>query len=308
MSIELYRLVIPFLVLCAKSVHNLGVLDKEYFDESEVPNIFDEFKAVVSDPIKSRSWEREDRCRFPNANVTIRLESIRQGHWIPLALLQHSDNHLHPFVSPYGPLRCLRVMTRYDPTLKWLSLSYGCRENASSPWRWDYRFEFLPNKRIIYRDRYGCTGARQLRRTVIADTDYENFLLLHGCQSNGERYLRANGLMVLVRTLAISDAVRSAIENYTHRVLQTPSQLTYLNSESADAAPCNCSVANGFAFCDPKYRFRRDRELVPLVNRTYYRCLAVVAVLALLMATFVLVEQLYTFQSTLEEVNYTLID
>uniref|UniRef100_A0A182J3K0 Uncharacterized protein n=1 Tax=Anopheles atroparvus TaxID=41427 RepID=A0A182J3K0_ANOAO len=316
MSIEPFFGVLSLLFLQHKSVHSqlhsAKELAEEYFDESEVPNLFDGFNVAVSDPVKARSWEHRETCHFPNANGTIRLENIREGLWIPLAYLRHSDNHLHPFVSPYGPLRCLRAMTRYDPNRKWLSLRYGCRANASFPWRWDFLFEFLPNKRILYRNRYGCSGARQLRRTVIAATDHENYLVLHGCQSNADHYMRANGLMVLVRTFAPSRAVHWAIGNYTRQVLQPQTELTYLNRtadgpKSPDGS-CNCSVASGFVFCDPKYRFRRDPELVQRVNATYYRWLVLAAVVALLMTTLVLVEQLYTFQSTMVEVNYTPIN
>uniref|UniRef100_A0A182SS12 Uncharacterized protein n=1 Tax=Anopheles maculatus TaxID=74869 RepID=A0A182SS12_9DIPT len=284
----------------------------EYVDESSKPNIFEDLKIKVNGTIKENSWESGQSCLFPYANKTIHLASIREGLWIPMVYLSHTDNHLHPFISPYGELRCLRVQTRHDPLTNRLAVSYGCRTNKSAPLQWNYRFEFLANKRIYYRERYGCHRTRQLRRTVIANTDYANYVLLHGCQSNAAFFIRANALMVLVRTLNVSRDVRWAIGNYTRTVLlpKTESKLTYLNltQGALDDDVCDCSRARDFVFCDAKFRFRRDPDVVPVIKRGYYWGFMVASVVALLMTTIVLVEQLQTFRSVNDDTNYVLVD
>uniref|UniRef100_A0A182QFU2 SCP domain-containing protein n=1 Tax=Anopheles farauti TaxID=69004 RepID=A0A182QFU2_9DIPT len=288
-------------------------LTQEYFDESEVPNIF-QANSDVSDAVQTASWESDETCHFPRANRSIQLANIREGLWTAWAYLRHSDNHLHPFVSPYDELRCLRVLTQYNPSTRRLSVKYGCRHNASTPWWWDFRFEFLANKRIHYPERYGCQRARLLHRTVIADTDYTNYLLLHGCQSNADYYKRANAFMVLVRTLNVSRPVRWAIGNYTRAVMRPETEpgiavLNLTRAWSAGEADCDCSGGREFVFCDSKFRFRRDPDAMRLtVNESFYRCLVVVSLVALLMATVVLVEQVYTFRSKYDGTSYVFAD
>lgn len=309
----MWPVVLAFLVFHLTSRSSvLGAEDnqlaQEYLDESELQNLFEDSLISVDDSIKAASWERKGRCHFPYANRTFQFARIREGLWIPLAYLRPSDNHLHPFVSPYGPLRCLRVMSHYEPTTGWLALTYGCAPNLTSPFQWNYRFEFLPNKRIFYRDRYGCHRRRRLQRTVIADTDYDSYLLLHGCQSNFQKLVRANGLMVLVRSLDVDWKVQRAIQSYTHQVVHPNTKLIYWN-DSTSEDECQCAeAAQSFVFCDPKYRFRRDPDRVERINPLYYRLIVIVNAIALLMTVLVLTELLQTYRSTMEEGKLPFID
>lgn len=284
-------------------------ITEEYQDEAEVPNIFDQNKIKISNAVKSSSWEANRRCTFPNANKTIQLDRIREGLWIPLAYLRHSDNHLHPFVSPYEELRCLRVITKYDHITRRLILHYGCATHVDSRLWWDFQFEFLPNKRIFYPERYGCRKSRRLRRSVIASTDYTDYLLLHGCQSNATTLSRANALMVLVRTLNLQESIQWEIVKYSREVLlpATISKITYLNVTQGFSlnARCNCTPGKQFLFC--KRKERTDLATLPSVDRIYYWVMVVVTTISLLMTAFVLLEQLHLFRTVGSETNVVMV-
>ena len=148
-------------------------------------------------------------CHFDGENSTIDISKIATGYWF----LAHHDYlgrlDTKPFVEPFSVIfnasLCTFVHISYDPKGEMLLMRYRCRDNYTEDFRFkkcQYYVRFTSDRHIMYEVAHGCDLEMQLKRVVVSNTDYKNYIIIRGCIVKGgfegvlyEKYF----LMVLVK-------------------------------------------------------------------------------------------------------------
>ena len=148
-------------------------------------------------------------CHFNGENSTIDISKIITGYWF-LARHEYLGRlDPKPFVEPFSVIfdgtKCTFVHISYDPKREMLLMRYRCRDNFTEDFQFEkcqYYVRFTSDRHIKYDVAHGCALEMQLKRVVISNTDYDNYILIRGCivkRDLRDNLYEKNFLMVLVK-------------------------------------------------------------------------------------------------------------
>ena len=174
-------------------------------------------------------------------------------------------------------------------------MQYGCRDNTTEDFLFEkcwYYIKFTPDRRIKYEVAHGCPLAMQIKRVVISNTDYENFILIRGCviqKGKNDIILEREHLMILLKRKLDKNST-DYITNFI-RVNRTKQNVRlflhgfYLGPASSY---CNCKNStcrsNGQHLCHPMEYLKPE-----LLYLNYYiMTIAIIALFVFLFLVYIL--------------------
>ena len=170
--------------------------------------------------------------------------------WIGVFLSEIHGIALSPLFLPYGNLGCADyVIRRVTPDR--IALEYKLFSSETV----DFRFAFNGSGWIQYEKRYGCPkDSFQIDRIRIIDTDYQDYLLLYGCEST--EYMggfKIPGYLLLVQKTILEEKwtdlqnLMSAFGDFDDNQNYTlPDRSTYLKDRTLN---CPSKVTNKNPLC-----------------------------------------------------------
>ena len=208
-------------------------------------------------------------CQLEGKDDEIDISRIVRGNWFVVYQNSVGKNNvpfLEPFTVTFNRRECTFVHISYNPKSQDLKMQYRCRDNFTEDFQFkkcQYYVKFTSDRYIKYEVAEGCALKMQLRRVMITNTDYKNFIVIRGCTIKSDlnnSLLQREYLLVLVRHLLdeilkqkILFLIKSVYKKNDLVILDSKNFLKIFNSSRNH---CNC----------PNYTCRKiDGLCLPMV-------------------------------------------
>lgn len=190
-------------------------------------------------------------CIQSTKQSNINLTMLRTGTWIPYSAMKLRKMYLTPFFNPYKSLNCLKFEITFNSKDNFIKVKYICDSviNDKSNDNCNFEFKYLLNGSILYdQNSYNCESNMKMNDVSIIRTDYENYIIIHGCKMKQKDNTYKQGFWILVKSLAVNSLVRKEIYE-TIEEIHNIELIEFEMNTNETIKKCDCSMSCEYSVC-----------------------------------------------------------